>query len=97
MFPTYSGPQQFLHEDDIAGIQSIYGSLDWVYAKVLRTFATYHDRNAWGYLEGEGWKKVRPTTTDGVTNTFAMLCAARTSDTAVSAELLNDQIETLYL
>jgi hypothetical protein len=26
MFPTYSGPHRFLHADDIAGIQSIYGS-----------------------------------------------------------------------
>ncbi|MDQ0884896.1 matrixin family metalloprotease [Peribacillus sp. V2I11] len=25
MFPSYSGPQRALHEDDIAGIQSIYG------------------------------------------------------------------------
>ncbi len=26
MFPTYSGPHRFLHNDDIAGIQSIYGT-----------------------------------------------------------------------
>ena len=26
MFPTYSGPHRFLHDDDIKGIQSIYGS-----------------------------------------------------------------------
>ncbi|WP_081476769.1 matrixin family metalloprotease, partial [Brevibacillus laterosporus] len=30
MFPTYSGPQRFLHQDDIGGIQSIYGrKLGW--------------------------------------------------------------------
>lgn len=26
MFPSYSGPQRSLHQDDIAGIQSIYGN-----------------------------------------------------------------------
>jgi peptidoglycan hydrolase-like protein with peptidoglycan-binding domain len=26
MFPTYAGPHRFLHADDIAGIQAIYGS-----------------------------------------------------------------------
>jgi hypothetical protein len=26
MFPTHSGPQRFLHDDDRAGIQSIYGA-----------------------------------------------------------------------
>lgn len=97
MYPYYSGVHRFLDQDDIAGIQSIYGSLDWVYAKVLRTFATYQSKNAWGYLEGEGWRRVRPTNSDAVTSNFAMLCAARTEDIAVSAQLINDQIETLYL
>lgn len=97
MYPYYSGVHRSLESDDIAGIQSIYGSLDWVYAKVLRTFATYHSVNAWAYLEGQGWRKVRPTTTDGVTNNFAMLCGARTKNIPVSAQLINSQIETLYL
>lgn len=26
MFPTYSGPQRFLHQDDIDGVRSIYGA-----------------------------------------------------------------------
>ena len=97
MRPSYSGVHRFLHDDDIAGIQSIYGSLDWVYAKVLRAFTTYHSRNAWAYFQGEGWKQVRPTSNDAVTNNFAMLCAARTADISVSAKMVDNKIETLYL
>ncbi len=32
MFPSYSGPHRFLHSDDVAGIQSIYGGYSIDYA-----------------------------------------------------------------
>lgn len=47
---------------------------------VTQVFATNEGQNAWAYLvNGNAWRKVAPNTTDGVTNVFAMLTAAKIS------------------
>jgi hypothetical protein len=97
MFPSYSGINRALSDDDVAGIQALYGAQEWVTAKVVRAYATTHARNAWGYLDGHGWRKVSPDAPDGVTNVFAALVAARTSNKAVTALVTGNQIERIYL
>ena len=66
--------------------------------KVLRTFATPQGKNAWGYIEGLGWRRVAPTSTDGVSNVFIMLNAARANNRKVSGKLdASNRISRLYL
>lgn len=45
---------------------------------VQRVFASYHSQNAWGLIEGLGWRKIAGGSPDGVTNMLAALtqCAA---------------------
>ncbi len=98
MYPFYGGPHRFLHADDIAGIQSIYGVEQWQTNKqVLRVFATYHSKNAWGFVQDVGWRKVKPTTPDGVTNVLGALCESRANAKPVTVLATATEIEQLYL
>ena len=98
MYPFYGGPHRFLHADDIAGIQALYGVEQWHTNKqVLRVFATYHSKNAWGYIEGVGWRKVKPSVPDGVTNVLAALAEGRANGKTVTALVTATEIEQLYL
>lgn len=47
--------------------------------KVIRTYSTYQSKAAWAYMEDLGWRRVDPSTADGVTNMFTMLCQAQVS------------------
>lgn len=52
----------------------------WYYNKsVVATFTSPHTMNAWGYIDGLGWRKIQPLTTDGVTNFFILLTEAQSS------------------
>ena len=53
--------------------------------------------NVWAFLDGIGWRRVRPDNADAVTNMSVMLCEARTSGKTVNAFLDADQITQLYL
>jgi hypothetical protein len=60
---------------------------------ISRIFVTYHSQNCWAYLTGVGWKKVRTGNTDGCTNVFIALVAARANGKVVTA--LTDAGDTL--
>ncbi|MGR9044553.1 MAG: M6 family metalloprotease domain-containing protein, partial [Gammaproteobacteria bacterium] len=64
---------------------------------VLRTFTSYHSKNCWAYLQGEGWRKIDPLTEDGVTNCFAMLCEAAANAKTVSVLIDGSNLYQIYL
>lgn len=65
--------------------------------KVVRTYASPHSKNAWGYIETIGWRKLGQLSTDGVTNMFIMLNAAKGSGKTVSGTIdASNQISLLY-
>lgn len=65
---------------------------------VARTYSSQDSQNAWAILNGiAGWKKIRPKTTDGVTNVFLMLCAALANGKQVDVYIVGDQIERVVL
>ncbi|MEM8823712.1 MAG: matrixin family metalloprotease [Pseudomonadota bacterium] len=98
MAPFYGGPHRFLHQDDIDGIQSIYGVQQWHNNKqVLRAFATYHSKNAWVHIQGVGWRKCKPSNPEGVTSMFAAACEARANGMTVTALATGSEIEQLYV
>lgn len=98
MYPYYGGAHRFLHADDIAGIQSIYGVQQWhAGKKILRVFASYHAKNAWAFIEGLGWRKLRPAKSDGVTNMFAGFCDARANDLTTTVLVTENTIEQMYV
>ncbi|MCE0486834.1 matrixin family metalloprotease [Ornithinimicrobium sediminis] len=96
MYPYYGGPHRFLHQDDIDGIQSIYGAQQWMTKTLARVYTTPHSKNAWAYPTGVGWRKVAPTSTDGVTNTFAALVQARASDKPATMLVTGTEITSVY-
>ncbi len=98
MQPFYGGPHRFLHQDDIDGIQSIYGVQQWHQNKqLLRVFASYHSKNAWAYIQGVGWRKCKPSNPEGVTAMFVAACEARANGLAVTALASATEIEQLYV
>lgn len=97
MYPYYGGPHRNLTDDDIAGIQSIYGTSPWFTGTLDRVYSTPHSRNAWAYLHGIGWRKVQPLTPDGTTNVFAALVHARAAGKTVALHLTSNEIDTVYL
>jgi hypothetical protein len=53
-----------------------------------RLYSTPHSNNAWAWLtSGGGWRKIKPIATDGVTNTFVALAAARQSGITASVSV----------
>ncbi|MEL6103892.1 MAG: matrixin family metalloprotease [Pseudomonadota bacterium] len=98
MAPFYGGPHRYLDQDDIDGIQSIYGVQQWHNNKqVLRTFCSYHSKNAWGYVQDVGWRKCKPSNPEGVTSMFDVLCEARANGMTVNALATANELEQLYL
>jgi hypothetical protein len=97
MYPYYSGAHRYLNQDDIDGIQALYGELQWHTVTLDRIYATPHSRNAWAYLHGVGWRKVQPLTTSGVTNVFALLVYARAYNKSITVQANATDILAAYL
>lgn len=68
-------------------------------AHVLMTFTSPHSMNAWGLIETQPWRKVQPISTDGVSNMFTLLNAAKASGRTVSGSYddSNGMLYTLYM
>lgn len=65
---------------------------------VTRTYSTHHAQNCWAIVSGvAGWKQVKTGATDGVTNCFAALCAARANNRPVDVFIANNVIERVTL
>ncbi|CAL8480405.1 MULTISPECIES: hypothetical protein [Caballeronia] len=67
--------------------------------KVSMTFCSPHSMNAWALIETQPWRKPQPISTDGVSNMFVMLNAAKISGRTVSGSYddATGQLYTLYL
>ena len=97
MYPYYGGPHRYLHQDDVDGIQALYGAQQWYTKLCLSIFATYHSKNAWCFIQDVGWRKIRPTTADGVTNMLAAATEARANGMPVTVQATGSELLQLYL
>ena len=60
---------------------------------VSRTYSSNDSQNAWAIIDTlPGWKKIRPNATDGVTNMFVILCAAKANGRRVDVYIDSNQI-----
>ena len=66
---------------------------------VVQTFTTPHSMNAWGLIQTQPYRKVQPISTDGTTNMFIILNAAKASGRTVSGSYddATGLLYTLYL
>jgi hypothetical protein len=64
---------------------------------VSQVYATPHSKNAWGYLQGLGWRKIHPDANAGVTNVLAILATAVAEGKKVSVYADGDFIYQVYL
>ncbi|UCF42973.1 MAG: S8 family serine peptidase [Planctomycetota bacterium] len=70
----------------------------WLYNKtVVRTHAKNGSQMAWAYLQGSGWRRVNPRSSDGVSNVFQILCAGLANSRKVDVYIRNGQIEQATL
>lgn len=98
MFAFYGGPHRFLHQDDIDGIQALYGVEGWHSSKqIRRAFTSYHSKNAWALIQDVGWRKIKPSNNDGVTNTFAAVCEARANGKTATVQVSNTELFQIYV
>lgn len=97
MYPYYGGPHRYLAQDDIDGIQSLYGVLQWHTVTLDRVYATPHSMNCWAYLHGVGWRKVSAISKDGVTNMFTQLTYARAYNKTVTVQANATEVLAVYL
>lgn len=72
---TLIGQRSGLSSGDIATVHSIYQVWHNNVA-VKRAYSSYHSKNCWAYLDGFGWRKIKPTSDDGSTNMFVACCDA---------------------
>jgi immune inhibitor A len=72
-----------------------------VVKKIIRVFVSPHSQNVWAYIDTIGYRKVQMLSTDGSTNMFVVLTAARTSGIPVNITLSNAtataEITIIYL
>jgi hypothetical protein len=62
------------------------------------TYSTPHAMNAWAALPTLGWRKVKPISTDGVTNTFLLLALAKATSKQANVNLdAANEITSVYL
>lgn len=65
---------------------------------VNQTYASSNTQNAWVLINGiPGWKKIRTHSTDGVTNCFSMLNAAKANGKIVDVYIVSNQVERVVL
>lgn len=66
---------------------------------VVQTFTSPHSMNAWGLISTQPYRKVQPISTDGTTNMFVLLNAAKASGHTVSGSYddATGLLYTLYL
>jgi len=66
---------------------------------VVQTYTSPHSMNAWGLLSTQPYRKVQPISTDGTTNMFVLLNAAKASGRTVSGsyDSATGLLYTLYL
>lgn len=71
----------------------------WHYnKKVLATFAHHTTCWVWANIEGVGWRRIKDGASDGCTNLFVMLSAARANDRLVHVYVDGSNlITTAYL
>lgn len=65
---------------------------------INQTFATPQGKNAWAHLPSQGWRKVHPNQSDGVTNTFMLLALAKANNRQANVTTnSSNQITHVYL
>lgn len=67
--------------------------------QVVRTYCSPHSMNVWGLIQTQPYRKVQPISTDGTTNMFIILNAAKASGRTVSGSYddATGLLYTLYL
>jgi hypothetical protein len=69
-----------------------------MWMNINQTYASPNSMNAHAHLPNQGWRKVKPVSTDGVTNTFLLLALAKaTSKQAYVTTDSSNQITAVYL
>ncbi|MGC1209223.1 MAG: M12 family metallopeptidase [Ornithinimicrobium sp.] len=89
------GQRTALSVGDIAAVHAMYRTTHYNVG-VSSVYSTPHSKNAWAYLAGFGWRKVEGLTTDGVSNTFAVLALARANGRNVHATFDGSTITAAY-
>lgn len=70
----------------------------WQYNKtVIRTHAKHNSQMAWAIIDGSGWLSIKPSSSDGVTNVFMILCEALANNRKVDVFIRDGQIEQATL
>ena len=65
---------------------------------VVRTHSKTGSKIAYAIIDGiSGWKRIRPTSTDGVTNIFMILSVARANGRKVDVYIKDNYIEQATL
>ncbi len=65
---------------------------------VIRTHSKNGSRMAWAIIEGiSGYKRIRPTSNDGVTNVFLILSTARANNRRADVYIRDGYIEQATL
>ena len=65
----------------------------WHHNKLVRRVHVKDgSRQAWAIIDGSGWLRIRPTSTDGVTNLLAIFCEALANNRRVDVYIYNGEI-----
>lgn len=64
---------------------------------VLQIYTTHHSQNAWANIQDLGWRKIKTDASDGVTNTFCLLTAAKANNRTVNVFIVDNLIERAYM
>jgi immune inhibitor A len=63
--------------------------------RVLQVYTSPHSQNVWGNIETIGWRKVETLSTDGCSNVFQLLVAAKASSLPVTVTISDANLITI--
>jgi hypothetical protein len=95
--PSRPATQRIGNRPDLRQLISSLANM-WQYNKrVVRVHVKDGSRQAWAIVEGSGWLRIRPTSTDGVTNLLVIMCEALANDRRVDVYISNGEISQATL
>ncbi|MCP5002647.1 MAG: hypothetical protein GY941_01655 [Planctomycetes bacterium] len=89
-------PTQGAH--GISGDTALFWEKKWHNnLSIIRTHAKHHSQMAWTIFNGSGWLSLKPSSADGLTNVFMILCEALANNRKVDVYIRDGQIEQATL
>ena len=84
-------------EGQVYGVNGVFADYQIIGKKIQGLWANNENRNAWVFIEGNGWKKIANKNDNSFINILTELVAAKTAGANTNIYLVDNQVSTIYV